>query len=202
MKLNITDVKQGFALNGYIYYREPYKLNIFGLRGYGIDGFHENKYDVFDDTLGISYVDKYGNEQLLFLRVTTDPSTYYFDHLLNVNGVAILSNNQFVDCYKLGYHRGMYEALVQNKNVTVWRKKSPVDYNYKNRQYTGMYGINVHKTVDDIETIGTASAGCLVFNDTEEFNLFLALCHKHKELYGNIFTLTIFEQEDFRGLIQ
>lgn len=202
MKLTLTDIKQGFALNNYIYERDIYKLNIFGLRGYSLDGFHPNKQDVFDDTLGVSYLDKYGNEILSYFKVTTDPSTYYFDHLLNPKGVAILVNGQFEESYMIGKHRGLYDALTQRRPVPVWRKKYAEDTNYKKVNHVGMFGINIHKTLDDAEVVGTSSAGCIVFQDEEEFNIFMALCKKHAEWYNNIFTVTLFEEQDFKGLIK
>jgi hypothetical protein len=61
---------------------------------------------------------------------------------------------------------------------------------------TGMFGINIHHASVNgtTKTVDNYSAGCQVFANINEFNLFMQLCEKHKQLYGNSFTYTLIDK--------
>ena len=176
-------------------YTRPYELNIVGLRSKSVI---PNK---FDDEFHVFYKVSALNWQYHIFKSTTDPGTYWLRNPMQEQGTAILAEGQYIDAYQLGLHRGEYLALVQRKPVTVMR-----DYNrdalldFKTGlKTTGMYGIDIHRAnrVGHTKTVDKNSAGCQVFEDADDFALFLTLCQKHKSLYGNHFTYTLI---DFRAI--
>jgi len=77
---------------------------------------------------------------------TTDPGLYYLWHPSCPSGTAILKEDQYLNCFKLGLHKGKYKALVQAKPLTVIRdynRDSVLNYN-SGKEETGMFGINIH----------------------------------------------------------
>lgn len=187
-----------FDKNKWVYNLDPYYINILAIRGYDISGFNDNKDNIFNDTLCIFGNDFYTNGLFQMYKCTTDPGEYYYEHLLNPKGVAILCPGQYVGAYCLGIHNNKYEALVQRlRPVNVYRRKNKTDINYKKVVYTGMYGINLHKGIDESDLVGSASAGCISFYDIEDFEIFMSLCRKHKSVYGNKFNLTLMEKDNY-----
>jgi len=54
--------------------------------------------------------------------------------------------DQYLNCFKLGLHKGKYKALVQAKPLTVIRnynRDSVLNYN-SGKEEPGMFGINIH----------------------------------------------------------
>lgn len=180
---------------GYILYTKPYELNIVGIRSKSVI---PNR---FDDEIHIFYQTKEGKWNYHMYSITTDPGTYWLKNPSYTQGTAILSDNQYVNAYALGMHRGKYEALVQVKPVTVIRdydRDAVLDFNNGVKD-TGLFGINIHRaeSTGATPTIDKYSAGCQVFQNVEHFNLFIGLCEQHAKLYGNSFTYTLV---DFRAL--
>ena len=60
---------------------------------------------------------------------------------------------------------------------------------------TGVVGLNIHRASASRRSteIGKFSAGCQVFADPDEFDLFIGLCEKAAELYGPRFSYTLIE---------
>lgn len=115
-------------------------------------------------------------------------------------GTAILAQGQYQNTYAIGKHKGLYDALVEIKPVTVIRdydRDSLLDF-YNGEKRTGNFGINIHRAESSGTTklINKYSAGCQVFQDAEDFAQFMALCEQHR-LYGNSFTYALV---DFRAL--
>ena len=101
--------------NGFIVYKEPNRLNIVGIRSSNPSSL------TFDDYLVFFYFDNKGNINGRVCPATTDPSVSWLNTPMSTSGAAILKSGQYVDCYKIGLHKGKYEALVQYKPVTVIR---------------------------------------------------------------------------------
>jgi hypothetical protein len=120
---------------------------------------------------------------------------------MNKNGCAILVPEQYRSTYKLDLHRGKYLALCQRKDVQVYRDNNK-DYNYdydpKTIQ-TGMFGINIHRAsaYRELENVGANSAGCQVFQDPNEYDIFIDLCKKSQESWGEWFSYSLIEERDF-----
>lgn len=189
----LSKIKAIATRKKYTIYTEPYRLNIFGLRGKSTV---PNK---FDDEIHVFYYDEKKECKYFLFKATTDPGTFWLNNPSSKKGTAILVEGQYKDAYSIGLHKGKDKALVQIKPVTVIRDNSKNGkLNFKSQiKEKGNFGINIHhaKKSGKTYTIDKYSAGCQVFQDAESFNLFLKMCDKHKSLYGNKFTYTLL---DFR----
>jgi len=114
---------------------------------------------------------------------------------MNTKGTAILVPGQYSQAYKLGLHRGKYEALVQAKPVKVYRDndKDSVYDMLPSSIDTGFFGINIHKAGHDSTWVDDWSAGCQVFKRAADFEAFMSLVRKAAKIYGNLFTYTLFD---------
>ena len=122
---------------------------------------------------------------------------------MHPQGTAFLKKGQYLDAYAMGFHRGIYEALVQVEDVTVIRdydRKGIFKWIETGREDTGRFGINIHRAEEagTVKTIDHFSAGCLVFSNGEDYDFFMNLSRIHMELYGNRFTLTLIDFRDER----
>lgn len=180
---------------GYKIFNRPFELNIVGLRS------KSTVPNRFDDEIHVFYKVSTLNWHYHIFKATTDPGTFWLRQPMQPQGTAILGEGQNVDAYQLGMHLGKYLALVQRKPVTVIR-----DYNrdavldFKNgTKTTGLYGINIHRAnqTGTTKSVDKNSAGCQVFENASDFALFIKLCQKHKDLYGNHFTYSLI---DFRAV--
>lgn len=107
--------------------------------------------------------------------ITTDPGKTQVLNYENSLGVARLKPGQYRGSHALGKHKGKYEALVQVKNVTVYRDKDK-DLTYdEDATSTGLYGINIHKAGTNSEDVNDWSAGCQVFKKTADFDEFMGI---------------------------
>jgi hypothetical protein len=183
---------------GYVLYDKPYQLNIVGIRK---DSTEPNK---FDDLIYVFYKNDKGDWEGKYFTATTDPGTYYLKNPLSNLGTAILKQGQYVDSYAIGKHKGQYDALVQRKPVTVIRdydRNAILDFN-NGREETGLFGINVHKAGKDSKDVDTWSAGCQVFQKSDDFNTFMNLARKHRELNGNKFTYTLIDERAYNRALK
>ena len=176
-------------------YTKPYQLNIIGLRSQSVES------NTFDDEIHVFYALPDGKWNYHVYVATTDPGTFWLNNPLYPQGTAILEQGQYVDAYAIGLHKGKYEALVQQKPVTVIRdynRDAILDFNNGKTQ-KGLFGINIHRADSQGSTafINKYSAGCQVFKDAGQFNEFMKLCKEHAKRYGNTFTYTLI---DFRSL--
>ncbi len=182
-------------------YIRPFELNIIGIRN---ESTVPNR---FDDEIHIFFK----NNSKLWIHyifpATTDPGTYWLKNPMNLQGTAILSQGQYKNAYQVGLHRGKYYALVQRKAVTILRdydRNAILDFR-NGRPETGMFGVNIHHASVNgtTKTVDNYSAGCQVFANINDFNLFMQLCENHKQLYGNSFTYTLIDrlwQQNLLGL--
>ncbi len=173
-------------------YIRPFELNIIGIRN---ESTVPNR---FDDEIHIFF--KNNSKQWIhyIFPATTDPGTYWLKNPMNTQGTAILSQGQYKDAYQVGLHRGKYYALVQRKPVTILRdydRNAILDFQ-NGRPETGIFGVNIHHASVNgtTKTVDNYSAGCQVFANINDFNLFMQLCEKHKQLYGNSFTYTLIDK--------
>lgn len=176
-------------------YTRPYELNIVGLRG---SNTISNR---FDDEIHVFYKVKAFKWNYHVYKATTDPGTFWLENPMQPQGTAILAEGQYVNAYRLGLHRGEYEALVQQKPVTIIRdydRNAKLDF-FNGTKTTGLYGIDIHRAsrTGTTKTVDKYSAGCQVFENAEAFQQFLQLCERQRQLYGNNFTYTLI---DFRAV--
>ena len=177
---------------GYAVFRAGiYNLNIIGVRS------PSRESGKFDDSLHCVYKDEYGNWIDLQFQITTDAGLAYMHDPMKITGTAILKAGQYRSAYKLGKHRGQYDALVQIGKVTICRDANKDDIlDHDPATLTeGYFGINIHRASSSVESInvGKWSAGCQVFSDPNEFAMFIALCKKSASIWGETFTYTLIE---------
>lgn len=202
-----TDFEKLFAQKGYAFFTNgDYNLNIIGIRnligavrnGNVIRMKHEDR---FNDALLIVY--KVNGQWVKKLyEITTDAGLKLLRKPSNAAGTALLVPGQYRGVYKVDLHRGKYQALCQrNGNVAVYRDKNKdgyLDMDPKTIQ-RGMFGINIHKAGSLIqELIGGNSAGCQVFKRQKDFNEFMQIVNKSKDLFGNSFTYTLVTTDDLK----
>jgi len=170
----------------------PYELNIVGIRS---DSTLPNR---FDDEIHVFFKNNSGKWIHYIFPATTDPGTYWLQNPMSPQGTAILKQGQYKGTYQIGLHRGKYYALVQSKPVTVLRdydRNAILDF-WNGKPETGFFGINIHRASVNgtTKSVDSYSAGCQVFANINDFNLFMQLCEKHKQLYGNSFTYTLIDK--------
>lgn len=177
--------------HGYRVFTRPYELNIVGIRSKSIDP------NVFNDTINVVYRDKAGNWQLHSFDATTDPGTFWLQNPQNPQGTAILKAGQYLNSHIIGLHRNKYTALVQRMPVTVIRDVSrDGKLDFSGSEDRGVFGINIHRAVQTgtAKFIDKFSAGCQVFSNATDFDAFMGLCDRHRQLYGNSFTYTLLNE--------
>lgn len=187
-----------FKNKGYAYFKNGiYNLNIIGIRSN-----NNNKVtNSYDDVLVLIYNTPTGKTVRQIYTITTEPGKYYMTKELgNKKGTAILVPGQYRGAWKIGLHKGKYEALVQQKPVKVYRDSNK-DNIYDMKPETidnGVFGINIHRShkLWTVSNVDKYSAGCQVFNINQEFQAFIRFCKKQRDIYGNSFTYTLIKEED------
>jgi len=189
VRKDLRNIINALKDKGYVIYDKPFQLNIVGVRN------EESQPNKFDDQLYVFYKDENWNWVLKEYPITTDTGTYWLLNPMSSLGTAMLKEGQYVDAYKQGLHKGQYTALVQNKPVTTYRdydRNAVFDFGQK--ETTGNYGINIHKAGSDSQDVNKWSAGCQVFQKSEDFQEFMQLTDKHKASFGNNFTYTLLDE--------
>lgn len=193
----LQKTKQILKNKGYKLFTRPYELNIVAYRSKFV---RSNR---FDDEIHVFYVTEQGKWNYHVFQATTDPGQYWLDNPLHPQGTAFLKKGQYLNAYSIGFHRGIYEALVQTEDVTVIRnydRGGIFNWFESGSPDTGRFGINLHRA----DVVGTAkiidhfSAGCLVFANAADYKFVMKLAQIHRELYGNRFTLTLVDFRDER----
>jgi hypothetical protein len=177
---------------GFKTFSRPYELNIVGIRADSI------KPNSFDDTIQVFYTTETGKWQLHSFPATTDPGTYWLQNPMNTDGTAIVKHGQYINSHGIGMHRGKYLALTQQRPLTVIRdynRNATLDF-MNGREETGVFGINIHHASVNgtTKTVDKYSAGCQVFANINDFNIFMQMAQKHRQLYGNHFTYTLIDE--------
>ena len=151
----------------------------------------------FDDILTLSYRrDKY-NPVTEWYRCTTDPGLYYLNNPMLKAGTAVVAPQQLRAGFKIGKHKGVYECLVQSKPIKVYRdrnKDNIIDLAPGTLVSTNS-GIQIHRASRDFSVayVNKYSAGCIVVQDPQDFESFMAVIGIAAERWGSSFTFTLIE---------
>ena len=192
---SVSDIKRVMRAKGYQFFDSGlYNLNLIGVRTVG-------KVDLFDDELYAIYKNDIGEESCLTIPITTDPGAKYLNDPINEHGTAILVPGQYAKMWKIGLHRGKYEALVQNRPVRVYRdndRDSEFDLDPKTIE-EGNFGINLHHAAEFSisDYVGPHSAGCQVVKVIEDYRKLKNLWRRAASQWGDEFTYTLLVKEDF-----
>jgi hypothetical protein len=191
-------IESAVKSKGYVWFEgaKDFDVNIVGVRNSATG---DKVTNVFDDTMTVSYKEN-GEWKFHQWSCTTDPGKKAMLEYHNANGVARLVEGQYRGSHTIGLHQGKYEALKQAKNVKVYRDKDK-DMQYdENVIQEGVFGINIHRS----SATGTStfvenwSEGCQVFANVKDFEQFMTICKKAREIHGNSFTYTLIESSDIK----
>jgi hypothetical protein len=156
---------------------------------------------MFNDLIGVSYLDAFSNKQCLIFKGTTKPGLRYLkDELGNPKGTFILQPGFHERCWGPGLHNGKSPAMVQFKPGVFrgWRdldKDGQLDYT--GQIYTDASGVNGHSTKNDInvERVGAFSAGCQVIQDDKEHAIWYNVGARAWEFEKKAFSYALFQEK-------
>ena len=196
MSYTREQVEAAVKAKGYVWFEDAsnkgFDVNIVGIRNSSTG---QKVTNAFDDTLTISYKEN-GAWKFHSWSATTDPGKKGVLEYHNAAGVARLVEGQYRGSHGIGLHQGKYEALKQAKNVKVYRDADK-DMEYdENKIQEGIFGINIHKAGVDSTYVENWSEGCQVFKRSADFDAFMVICNKSKNIHGNSFTYTLIESSD------
>jgi len=173
-------------------------LNIVGVRNDSGDA------SKFDDFLNVLY--KINGEWVCDVYpATTEPGTSILKRPIKSvrhKGTAILVPDQYRSTYKIGLHNGKrkYTALIQRgAKVRVVRDNNrDATPDYHGPEEEGWFGINIHRQFGSDARINTGgvSAGCQVFQSSQDFYEFMETCEEAAEKWSNSFTYTLIKERD------
>jgi hypothetical protein len=173
---------------------KDYDVNIVGVRNSATG---DKVTNAFDDVMTVSY--KVGGEwKFHSWPCTTDPGKKGVMEYHNVKGVARLVEGQYRSSHGIGLHQGKYEALKQFKSVKVFRDADRNLTYAENKIDEGVFGINIHKAGVDSTYVENWSEGCQVFKRVKDFEEFMTICRKARDIHGNSFTYTLIESADIK----
>ena len=183
---------------GFVYFEDVnnkgFDVNIVGVRNSSTG---QKVTNAFDDCITLSYKEN-GEWKFHCWPATTDPGKKGVLEYHNAAGVARLVEGQYRGSHGIGLHQGKYEALRQLKNVKVYRDANK-DLNYdENKIAEGVFGINIHKAGADSTYVENWSEGCQVFKRSADFEEFMKICRKARDIHGNSFTYTLIESSDIK----
>lgn len=192
--MKAEEIKATITSKGYVWFESgDYDLNIVSFRNQKTGHKVTNQ---FDDLLTLTYREK-GNWIVKEYPVTVDPGKKPMENPINKKGCAILVPGQYRSTYTVRLHANKYEALCQksDKPVKVYRDNSKdTIYNLDPSTIeSGIFGINIHRSSlsGESNTVDDWSEGCTVFKRMRDFNEFMLIINKSKEIYGNSFTYTL-----------
>lgn len=189
-------IEKAVKAKGYVWFEDAsnkgFDVNIVGVRNVAPGQVVTN---VFDDLLTISYKEN-GVWKFHSWAATTDPGKKGVREYHNAAGVARLVEGQYRSSHIIRLHQGKYEALGQNKPVKVWRDANKDMVYDENKIQEGVFGINIHKAGADSTYVENWSEGCQVFKKSADFEAFMKICRKAKDIHGNNFTYTLIKSTD------
>jgi hypothetical protein len=198
MSYTREQVESAVKAKGYVWFEDAnnkgFDVNIVGIRNSATG---QKVTNAFDDLLTISFKEN-GEWKFYSWPATTDPGKKGVLEYHNAAGVARLVEGQYRGSHGIGLHQGKYEALKQAKPVKVFRDANK-DLNYdENKIAEGVFGINIHKAGADSTYVENWSEGCQVFKKSADFEAFMKICRKARDIHGNSFTYTLIESIDIK----
>ena len=198
MSYTREQIESAVKSKSYVWFEDAnnkgFDVNIVGVRN---DSTGDKVTNVFDDYLTLSYKEN-GSWKFHIWPATTDPGTKGILETTNKSGIARLVEGQYRGSHTIRLHQGKYEALGQAKNVKVYRDANR-DMKYdENKIEEGVFGINIHHAGADSTYVNDWSMGCQVFKKTKDFEEFMSICRKSRDIHGNSFTYTLIGSNDIK----
>lgn len=189
--------------------RVPGFINIVYVEGMDEDGqLNEDEPDKFNDCRLMISIDEGRPKLLGKWQATTEPGRFYtmsppagVAHL----GVARIAFGQY-KAWGKGIHHGLsghsaHEALVQVDKIKIHRDLNKDFERTGDQVFEGVFAINQHSGFDhNAQTIGSASAGCLVGRSNDGHKEFMALVRtdrRFQESSHYTFMTTVIAGDDF-----
>lgn len=193
--LKFKEIKKATEAKGYDWWEGVNNVFLYGIRNDSL------LTDMWNDVLGICYLDSFGNKINLMHHGTTKPGLYWLKNKMgHIKGTAILIPGQYRGCWKVGKHKG-YRALQQKRMpFKVWRDDNQdSQFDYSGRTYGDVTGLNMHTESRESNTkkVGAYSAGCQVREFDKEHFMIMNLIEHSIIRYGNSLSYTLFEDKDF-----
>jgi hypothetical protein len=154
---------------------------------------NRDEFDKWNDQRIVLDITASGKPRILFHAVcTTEPGRYYTEHPLNAMGAARIALEQF-KAWRVGQHHpnnqppSRHEALVQAGPIKIFRDKDKNGVRTGDASMVGSgFGINQHSGHDQsLQSIGKASAGCLVGRRSAEHREFMTCVKSDPRFKGN-----------------
>lgn len=198
MVYSVEKIKKAILDKKYAWFDGPreYNINIIGIRNSSTG---KRVTNVFDDLLTVSFVAE-GKWQYFEWPITTDPGRKAVVAFNAKNGVARLVPGQYLRSHSIRKHKNEYDALCQDTPLKVFRDSNKdMTFDEKIKQ-EGVFGINIHRSNPRTESllVENWSEGCQVFRRRKDFDDFMNICRKSRDLYGNKFTYTLIESSDIK----
>lgn len=203
MKPSFNEVKEIMRTKELVFFSKPMSINIIGIR----DNESTNE---FNDTMCVLFYDKKNVPRIYHFPCTTKAGSHWLLNPMRKAGTAILKEGQYRGLYKLGVHNRSrpsrsYKALEQKENAQYYRDgNKDSKHNYNGVVYVGNYKTNIHRAGKSgwSKFVDKWSAGCQVItgiyeNKQTNWDKFLSLCEESIKLYGNSFTYTLLNRNDF-----
>ena len=206
-----TVIEKFMRENGRPWYEEDYQLNIVGITN-SKAGPPPELTNKFDDFITVTYKVN-GVTQFKIYPATTRPGRTWLIgnpqsdgtlEPLNPAGTAFMPTHKSAvrqDAYEIRLHGGKYEALGTrgaSQNLIFRDNNWDTKYDEGINSTVGNFGLNIHRS----SATGTStfvnkwSGGCQVFANIGNFNEFMTLAKKHKEIWGNTFTYTLISSDE------
>lgn len=189
------EVKAAYSRQGYRFADHGrYNVNIFGDRN---PNTIPNK---FDDHVGVAFIGANGEPTCKWWPATTDPGLYWLEHPMYPRGTGIMKPGQYLDCYKIARspHLG-YDVMFQTGPITILLDDDQNDrLNFKStKEERGIFYAHIHHAADGHASLQVDkwSALCQVFADPDDFADFMRIIRASKEIYGNLFSYTLFTED-------
>jgi lysozyme len=190
---------------GYQINLKPFQPNLVGIRS------PNRKADKFDDLFINFYMNDRDSWVIEKSLITTDPGLKVLKAPINVKGTAVLVSGQYIDCWRYGLHKNKYPALVQVRDVLVYRDNNrndiiEVELDESNplgfKIEKGIFGINIHhasKIVEESKEVKDWSAGCQVFaRYKKEWIPFINFIDDYNKLiYNKYYSYTLINSKDY-----
>ena len=163
--------------------RHPDCVNIVYVEGLNTDGTANNNVaNAFNDLRVVIRISRAGNPEIAGAwPATSEPGLFYTKiKKEDPRGAARIAFGQYKS-WSVGMHPRSkpavaHEALVQVKDITVFRDMNEDFRRDGDPEFTGLFGINQHWGYDmALNNIGNASAGCLVGRTKAGHREFMAL---------------------------
>lgn len=196
------EVKKIMESKNYKFFTSEESINIIGIRT-------NESTNEFNDVICVLWIDKSGEKRIEYFPCTTKPGKHWLLRPISSKGAAILVEGQYLGVYKIGLHNrsrpsSSYKALEQVKPMKYYRDNNMDDkHDYSGKIYEEIIKSNIHRAAESgwSKFVDKWSAGCQVItgieNTTTEWNIFLSLVDMSAKRYGDTFSYTLLNKNDF-----